>query len=223
MRGSPLDEMVQLLQSDRIESPVYEIFCLRRVTYSVTEEILSLLADLSSSPSDLSSGDNTMVGVGVDLEGENDPVDTLNEANEISSDHEEEDPDFIPKTDLPEVIYTRHSEDEKVAVTIIQRAYRKVLEQRRLRNKPGPEGQNRHYFHLCWKRVREENRESDEYTQAFLGPLPHLLSSFDYAEYLAMAKKHEQTKQLVPGSNHESLDEIGTILTRISYALDLIA
>jgi hypothetical protein len=159
MKGSPLDEMVELSQSDRIQSPVHEILGLRRVTYAVTEEIPSLLADLphlSSSqmpPSDLSSP----VGVNVDLKEENaekDHIDAFNEANEILSD-EEEDPDFIPRVELPEVIHARHSEDEKHAVTIIQRAYRKVLEQRQLRNQSGLEGQNRLYFHLCWKKVRD--------------------------------------------------------------------
>jgi hypothetical protein len=39
MQGSPLDEMWQLLQSDRIQSPVYKIFGLRRVTHATAEEI----------------------------------------------------------------------------------------------------------------------------------------------------------------------------------------
>ena len=233
MQGSPLDEMVQLLQSDRIQSPVHEIFGLRRVTYAMTEEIPSLLADLPSQhlsssqlpPSDLFSG-NSPVGVNVDLEEENaedDNIDALNEAIEILSD-QEEDPDFIPRVELPEVIHARHSEDEKHAVIIIQRAYRKILELRRLRNQTGPEGKNRFYFHLCWNKVREEKRESDEYSLAFLGPLPHLLSSLDSAESLAMAKKREMKKQFASvQGKHENLDEISSILSRIPYALDLIS
>jgi hypothetical protein len=234
MQGSPLDEMVQLLQSDRIQTPVYEILGLRRVTYATTEEILPLLADLPSQPqhlssssqmppSDLPSG-NSPVGVNVDLEEENvedDHIDALNEANEISSD-QEEDPDFIPQIELPEVIHACHSEDEKRKATIIQKAYRMILEQRRLRNQTGTEGQNRSYFHLCWKKVREENRKSDKYTQAFLGPLPHLLSSLDTAEFLTMAKKREMKKQFVR-VKHETLDEISSILSRIPYALDFIS
>ena len=235
MQGSPLDEMVQLLQSDRIQSPVHEILGLRRVTYSMTEEIPSLLADLSSQhltspqmpPSDLSCG-NTPVGANADLEeknAEDGHVDALNEVNEILSDQEEEDPNFIPRTDLPEVVHVRHSEDEMHAATVIQRAYRKVLEQRRLRNKTGSEGQNRFYFHLCWKKVREEKRKSDKYTQAFLGLLPLLLSSLDSAELLTMAKKREMKKYFVRGNNlkHESLDEVSSILNRIPYALDLVS
>jgi len=231
MQGSPLDEMVQLLQSDRIQSSVHQILGLRRVTYATTEGILSLLADvpsqnLSSSqmpPSDLSFG-NSPVRVNADLEEENaedDRIDALNEANEILSD-QEEDPDFIPRIELPEVIYACHSEDEKRAATTIKRAYRMVLEQRRLRNQTGPEGQNRYYFHLCWKKVREEKRKSDKYTQAFLGPLPHLLSSLDSAEFLTMAKKSEMKKQFVR-VKHETLDEISSVLNRIPYALDLIS
>ena len=218
--------MVQLLQSDLIQSPVHEILGLRRVTYAITEEIPSLLADLPSQhlsssqipPFDLSSG-NSPVGVNVDLDEENvddDHIDALNEANEILSD-QEEDPDFInfiPRIELPEVIHACHSEDEKHAVTIIQRAYRMVLEQRRLRDQTGSEGQNRFYFHLCWKKVREEKRKSDKYTQAFLGPLPHLLSSLDSAEFLTMARKHEMKKQFVR-VKHETLDEISSILNRI--------
>ena len=166
MRGSLLDEMIQLLQSDRIQSPVHEIFGLRRVIYSRTEEIPALLADLPSQhrssstlPSDLPSGNKSAMGVDVDLEGENDHVDALNEVDEICYDDKEQDPDFIPQTDLPELIYARHSEDEKLAATVIQRAYREILERRRLRNEPRPEGQNRFYFHLCWKKVREESRK----------------------------------------------------------------
>jgi hypothetical protein len=230
MQGSPLDEMVQLLQSDRIQSPVHEILGLRRVTYATTEEILSLLADLPSQhlsssqmpPSDLSSG-NAPVEVNVDLEEENaedDHIDALNEANEISSD-QEEDPDSIPRIELPEVIHACHSEDERDAAAIIQRAYRMVLEQRRLRNQTGMDGQNRVYFHLCWTKVREEKRKADEYTLAFLGPLPHLLSSLDSAESLTMAKKREMKKQFVQ-VKHETLDEISSILNRIPYALDLL-
>lgn len=233
MLGSPLDEMIQLLQSDRIQFPVHEIFGLRRVTYTMTDEILSLLADLPSQhvsssqtqPSDLLSGDNSVVGAN-DLEEENmesDHVDILDEVNEISSDDMEEDPDFIPRTDLPEVVYVRHSEDEETAATVIQRAYRKVLEQRRSRNKPGPEGQNRLYFHLCWKRVREENRKSDEYTWAFLGMLPHLLFSLDCAELLAVEKKRKMKKRLVSGNTPEELDEISTIWNRIPYGLVLVS
>ena len=226
MKGSPLDEMVQLLQSDLIQSPLHEIFGLRHVTYATTEEIPSLLAGLPSqhlsssqmSPSDLFSG-NPPVGVNVDPEEENaedDHIDILNEADEILSD-QEEDPDFIPRIELPEVIHARHSEDEKRAATIIKRAYRKILELRRLRNQTGPEGRIRFYFHLCWKKVREENRKSDKYTQALLGPLPHLLSSLESAEILTMAKKHEMKKQLLL-AKHETLDEISSILTRIPYA-----
>ena len=231
MQGSPLDEMVQLLQSDRIQAPVHEILGLRRVTYAMAEEIPSLLADLPSQhlsssqmpPSDLSSG-NSPVGVNVDLEEENaedDNIDALNEANEILSD-KEEDPNFIPQIELPEVIHACHSEDEKHAATIIQKAYRLVLEQRRLRNQTGLEGQNRFYFHLCWKKVREEKRRSDKYTQAFLGPLPHLLSSLDSAEFLMMAKKREMKKQFVQ-VKHETFDEISSNLYRIPYALDFIS
>ena len=227
MPGSPLDEMIQLLQSDRIQSPVHKIFGLQRVTYAMTHEILSLLADLPSQhvsssqtqPSDLLSGDNSVVGAN----DESDHVDILDEVNEVSSDDMEEDPDFIPRTDLPEVVYVRHSEDEKAAATVIQRAYRKVLEQRRSRNKPGPEGQNRLYFHLCWKRIREENRKSDEYTRAFLGILPHLLSSLDCAELLAMAKKRKMKKLLVSGNTPEELGEISTVWNRIPYGLVLVS
>ena len=232
MQGSSLDEMVELLQSDLIQSPVHEIFGLRRVTYTTTEEIPSLLANLPSPhlsssqipPSDLSSG-NSPVGVNVDLEEENaedDHIDALNEANEILSDQEEEDPDFIPQVELPEDIHARHSEDEIHAATKIQRAYKRLLELRQLRNQTSLKGRNHFYFHLCWKKVREENRKSDEYTQAFLGPLPHLLSSLDYAEHLTMAKKCEMKKQLVR-AKHETLDEISSILSRIPYALDLIS
>ena len=230
MQGSPLDEMVQLLQSDRIQSPLHEILGLRRIIYSMTEEIPSLLADLPSQhltgsqmpPSEVSSG----LGVNADLEenAEDDHVDGLNEVNEIFPDQEEEDPDFIPRTDLPEVIHTRHSEDETRATIVIQRAYRRVLEQRRSRNKTGSEGQNCFYFHLCWKRVREENRKRDKYTQAFLGPLPLLLSSLDSAESLTMTKKREMKQYFKPGSvlKHESLEEVSSILNRIPYALDLV-
>lgn len=116
MQRSPLDEMVQLLQSDRIQSPVHEILGLRRVT--MTEEIQSLLADLVPSQhlssaqmlsSDLSSG-NSPVGVIVDLEeknAEDDHIDAFNEADEMLSD-QEEDPDFIPRIELPEVIHACH-------------------------------------------------------------------------------------------------------------------
>ena len=228
MQGSPLDEMVQLLQSDRIQAPVHEIFGLRRVIYSMTEEIPSLLADLASQPQMPSPDFSSVVGISVDLKEEianDDHVDDLNEGNEILSDPEEEDPDFIPRTDPPEVIYTCHSEEEKHAATIIQKAYRKVLKQRRLRNKTGREGQNRHYhyFHLCWKEVRAEKRRNDKYTQAFLGPLPHLLSSLDSAEFLAISKRREMKKRLVRGSKHESLDEISIIMNRIVYGLHLVS
>ena len=228
MPGSPLDRMVQLLQSDRIQHPAYEIFGLRRVTYTTTEEIPSLLADLQSqnlSSSQIPSSDfpsNSPLEVNLDLEegiAEDDHIDD-NEASEILSD-QEEDPDFIPRTDLPEEIHARHSEDEKHAATIIQRTYRIVLEQRRLRNQTGLKGLNRYYFHLCWKKVREENRESDKYTQAFLGPLPHLLSSLDSAEYLTIEKKGKMKKQFVSVRN-ETLDEVSSILSRIAYALDPI-
>ena len=225
MQGSPLDEMVQLLQSDRIQFPVYEIFGLRRVTYTTTEEIPSRLADLHLSSSQMPSSEissNSPLGVNADLEegnAEDDHIDD-NEASEILSD-QEEDPDFIPRIDLPEVIYARHSEDEKHAATIIQRTYRMVLEQRQLRNQTGLEGRIRFYFHLCWKKFREENRKSGEYTKAFLGPLPHILSTLDFAENLTMAKKGEMKKQFV-SVGLETLDEVGSILSRIAYAPDSI-
>ena len=84
--------------------------------------------------------------------------------------------------------------------------------------------ENRFYSHLCWKKVREENRKSDKYTQAraFLGPLPHLLSSLESAEFLTMAKKYEVKKHFVR-VKHEALVEISSILSRIPYALDLIS
>jgi hypothetical protein len=226
MQGSPLDEMVQLFQSDRIQSPVHEIFGLRRITYATTEEIPSLLANLTSQhlsssqmpSSDLSSGNPPS---GEEGNAEDDHIDALNEASEILSD-QEEDPDFIPRIKLPEVIHARHSEEEKHAATIIQKAYRMILEQRRLRYQTGLKGRNQFYFHLCWKKVREENRKSDEYTQVFLGPLPHLLSSLDFAESLTMAKKGEMKKQFV-SVRLETLDEVSSTLSRISYALDPIS
>ena len=227
MQGSPLDEMVQLFQSDWIQSPLHEIFGLRRVTYSSIEEIPSLLADSRSqhlSSSQMPSSDLSPLGVNVDLEegnAEDDHTETLNETSEILLD-QEEDPDFIPRMELPEAV--RHSDDEKQAATIIQRAYRMVLLQRRSRNQTGSEGnwQNLFYFHLCWKKVREENRKSDKYTQAFLGPLPHLLSSLDSAEFLTLAKKREMKKKFVHAKD-ETLDEVSSNLNRISYALDPIS
>ena len=228
MQGSPLDEMVQLLQSDRIRSPVYKLFGLRHVTYTTTEEIPSLLTDLPLQPLSFSqmpsSGfpSNSPLRVNADLEGnaEDNHIDD-NEASEILSD-QEEDPDFISQMDLLEEIHTRHSDDQKHAATIIiQRTYRMILEQRRLRNQTGLEGLNRYYFHLCWKQVQEENRKSDKYTQAFLGPLPLLLSSLDSAEYLTMEKKGEMKKKFVR-MRHDTLEEVSSILSRIAYALDPI-
>jgi len=63
----------------------------------------------------------------------------------------DEDPNFIPRTEIPEDVYAGHSESEIAAVSVIQKIYRIIMARRHRLDKPGLEGGVHRYFkeYLC--------------------------------------------------------------------------
>jgi hypothetical protein len=236
MRGSPLEEMVELLHEPRTQFPVREIFGLRRVVYESQEEILNLLRRSSLAPMTLDSDSaahpqsnmlsENGIGTAVSVAGATE-VEGIS-ANSIEDEHipslEEhpgesvgEDPNFIPRTEIPDDVYVRHSEEELAAVSVIQRICRIAMERRRRLDKAGLEGG----VHRCFKEYLHTfqpsmGQEFPRYKPWFLGPLPHILASLDAIQVLVSTKKAELKGMLLDEKiNHQLLDEVGLRLTHM--------
>jgi hypothetical protein len=235
MQGSPLDEMVELLHESRTQFPVHEIFGLRRVVYKSQEEILHLLrrSSLASMTFDSHSAAHPQsnmlsengVGTAVSIAGPTE-VEGIN-ANSIEDEHipsleehpgesVEEDPNFIPRTEIPDDVYVRHSEEELAAISVIQRIYRNAMERRRRLDKAGLEGG----VHRCFKEYLHAFQPSlgqgFPYQPWFLGLLPHILASLDAIQVLVSTKKAELKGMLLDEKiNHQLLDEVGLRLTHM--------
>lgn len=236
MQGSPLDEMVELLHEPRTQFPVHEIFALRRVVYKSQEEILNLLrrSDLASMTFHSDSADHPQsdmrsengVGTAVsiadatEVEGisansiEDEHIPSLEEHPEESV---EEDPNFIPQTEIPDDVYILHSEKELATVSVVQRIYRITMERRRRLNKGGLEGG----VHRCFTEYLDAFQPSmgqgfPRYKPWFLGLLPHILASLDAIQVLVSTKKAELKAMLSDEKiNHQLLDEVGPCLTHM--------
>jgi len=235
MQGSPLDEMVELLYEPRTQFPVHDILGVHRVVYKSQEEVLTHLrrSDLASIPFDSNSTDHhwdtmssandvdaavSVLGAteveGTTANGIDEYIPSLAENPEESID---EDPNFIPRTEIPEDVYAGHSEREIAAVSVIQRIHRTIMARRHLLDKPGLEGGVHRYFkeYLCTLQPFMA-RGFPRYKPWYLGPLPHILASLDAIRVLASTKKAKLRKMLLSENiNHQILDEVGSALTYI--------
>lgn len=229
--------MIELLHEPRTQFPVHELFALRRVVYKSQEEILNLLrrsslvsmtfdSDSAAHPQSNVLSEN---GVGTAV-----PIASATEVeaistNSIEDEHipsleehpgesVEEDPNFIPRTEIPDDVYVGHSEQELEAIPVIQRIYRIYMERRRRFDKAGLEGG----VHRCFREYLDAFQPSmcqgdtPHYKPWFLGPLPHILASLDAIQVLVSTKKAELKGMLLDEkTNHQLLDKVGPGLTHM--------
>jgi hypothetical protein len=230
-----MDEMVELLHKPCTQFPVPDIFGVRRVVYESQEEILSLLrrSGLASATFDLNSEDHLAssmfsendVGTTVSTPGATEVEGTT--ANDIDEhipspldenpeDLVDEDPNFIPRTEIPEDVYVGHSEREIAAVSFIQKVYRITMARKHRLDKPGLEGGVHRYFreYLGTFQPSMGQGPTPRYKPWYLGPLPHILASLDAIQLLVSTKKAE-LKKMLSNIDHELLDEVGPALTHV--------
>jgi len=232
MQGSPLDEMVELLHEPRTQFPVQEIFALRRVVYKSQEEILNLLRrpSLGSMMFDSDSADhpqnNAHFEIGVDpastIEIERTGANSFEDEHipsfeEHPGDSVEEDPDFIPQTEIPEDVYVGYSEREIEAVPVMQKIYRIVKEKRGRLGKAGLDGGLHRWFKEYLDALQPSMGQGfPRYKLLFLGPLPHILASLDAVQVQVSTKKAELKGMLLDKKfNHQLLDEVGLAWTHM--------
>ena len=223
MRGSPLDEMVELLHEPRTQFPVHKIFALRRVVYKSQEEILNLLRRPSLG-SMVFDSDHFEIGLdsasAIEVEGiganhfEDEHIPSLEEHPGESA---EEDPNFIPQTEIPEDIYVGHSEREIATASVLQKMYRIAKEKRRRLGKAGLEGGLHRWFKEYLDALQPSMGQGfPRYKPWFLGPLPHILASLDVVQVQVSTKKAEFKGMLLDKTfNHQLLDEVGLALTHM--------
>jgi hypothetical protein len=124
----------------------------------------------------------------------------------------EEDPNFIPRTEIPDDVYVDHSEKELAAIPVIQRIYQTSMERRRRLDKAGLEGGVHRYFREYLDAFQPSMGQGyfPRYKTWFLGPLPHILASLDAIQVLVSTKKAELKGMLLDEkTNHQLLDEVG--------------
>ncbi|KAF8885252.1 hypothetical protein CPB84DRAFT_1788531 [Gymnopilus junonius] len=216
VQDSPLDEMVQIFHSERVQYPIRDVFGLRRIVYTKQEDLIDLLSESSCTiaqfdkdvPQTLTSETLTTDTVPLEEEQEDD----------LSSSEgygEAADTDAIPEVEIPEDVHGGHSEEEIAAALLLQSFCRKVLQRKHSDNEPGLDGdiyrwslQYSKYTPLCLNR---------SYKMRMLCFLPLLQASLQPLLALLLARKKELNKMLTSEDvKHEQLDEVGLTLSRAS-------
>ena len=220
MQGSALDEMVNVQHAARIALPIQEQQGLRRIVYSVVEDIPALLHFGYELPSFVlsNSREHTLDVVSKPLD-EGSEYDT---ANHIDDDPYEDpivydaDPNVVIEDISQEVASTPSVEELLHAACILQRAFRRCLTRQKERKKHRLSGRCLHFFAMCLDMVKKDKWERSRYKLYFLGPLPHVLACLHAAQEAVLVKKDE-TKKLLRGGDikNEALDDLNSQLTLI--------
>jgi len=227
MQNAVFDGMVRLLCPERLAMrPRHQVFGLQDIVYSTHEELLSLLDALTHeellslldalehpTPPDPNGVSASRIDPdGFPLTEEVDEDDGVEEMDETASDSH----NFFPDTEIPEGLYSGHSEQDRRAANIIQRVWSKYLERKRDMMKAGHESSARRWFVVYRKALLSgmRLRTSPRYCVYFLGPLPNLQAALDSIQP-ALHRAKEFFKKKLVNINHQDLDEVDTTLTRI--------
>ena len=214
MQGSALDEMVNVQHAARIALPIQEHRGLRRIVYSVVEDIPALLQLGFELPSSLSDNREHTLDVISKPLNEGSEYDI---ANHIDDDPYEDptvydaDPNVVIEDISQEEASTPSVEELLHAACILQRAFRRCLTRQRERKKDQLSGRCLHFFAKCLDVVKKDRWERSQYKFYFLGPLPHVLACLRAAQAAVLSKKKE-TKKLLRGGDTESeaLDDLNS-------------
>ena len=210
MQGSALDEMVNVQHAARIALPIQEQQGLRRIVYSVVEDIPALLHFGFELPSFVLSNirEHTLDVVSKPLD-EGSEYDT---ANHIDDDpYEDPDPNVVIEDISQEVASTPSVEEFLHAACILQRAFRRCLTRQKERKQDQLSGRCLHFFAKCLDVVKKDKWERSRYKFYFLGPLPHVLACLRAAQAAVLAKKKETKKLLRSGDiESEALDDLNS-------------
>ena len=218
MQGSALDEMVNLQHTTRIALPIQEHRGLRRIVYSVVEDIPALLQSGFELPSSISDGPEhslDVVSESLNEESEDDIADPIDD--DVYEDPAEHDADHnVVIEDISQEVASTPSVEEHHAACILQRAFRRCLTRQKERKKHRLSGRCLHFFAMCLDMVKKDNLkwEKSRYKFYFLGPLPHVLACLHAAQEAVLVKKDE-TKKLLRGGDikNEALDDLNSQLT----------
>ncbi|PCH33049.1 hypothetical protein WOLCODRAFT_159800 [Wolfiporia cocos MD-104 SS10] len=204
--GSPLDEMVQLVEVDKLTGDTHSFPNVKQITYKTIDELPGLLRTGTTSilRSNPGSREASLV-LSVPA-----PVNT-DEAHQSENDAEE-DPhqnDGVPDILTEQILQAAR----KILVT-----YRRHAKRRDRLEKPGNalrSAGRRRVAASFQKASQSMTWPRRQYRMLFLGPLPHLVVYLEgVKDYLNRRKT--AAKKLLRTAQHEELDTAGMVLTDIS-------
>lgn len=235
MQHSPLDDMVHLLQKDRINRPVTDEPGLKRIVYLSIGDILPLLGGFPlKSPSHHVPVTPQVADVPVRVPETNNPFTRLtnfepegdaddediihNDQPEVDGEH---DTNLVLETEIPEDLYVGYSEHHVQSATLIQEKFRKKIGRRSMSTEQGLDGAIYRRTAEYHQYIREKmGYVLSEYKIRYQGPLPALLACMEVIEPLVAAQKKSFSKQLVSKHfRHQDLDEVGLGITRATYVI----
>lgn len=234
MQHSALDDIVHLLQKDRVDSnrPLRNEPGLTRIVYSSIGDILPLLGGFTlKTPSHHVPATPVVTGVPVpvaktnnafthleNFEPEDDSDDDDITRNVPPSAAEEHNVELVLETEIPEDLYIGYSERHIQSASLIQQKFRKKMGRQAMGIKQGLGGavyRRTAEYHQC---LREKmGCVLPGYKVRYQGPLPSLLACMEAMESLVVRQKKAFSKQLVSKLRHEDLDEVGPGITRAKY------
>jgi len=218
MQGSALDEMVNLQHAARIVLPIQEHRGLRRIVYSVVEDIPALLQsgfELLSFTSDSPEHTLDVVSEPLNEGSEDDIADPIDDDVYEGPAEYDADPNVVIE-DISQEVASTPSVEELHAACILQRTFRRCLTRQKERKRHRLSGRCLHFFAMCLDVVKKDKWERSRYKFYFLGPLPHVLACLHAAQAAVLTKK-EETKKLYRGEDikNEALDDLNSQLTLI--------
>ncbi|KAJ7051208.1 hypothetical protein C8F01DRAFT_1237408 [Mycena amicta] len=221
-QGSPMDELVQLLYSERPRPR--EFRNVRQIVYDSVEAIPRLLGPSSraiiafqDSEKDALDADN------VEVE-EEEEVDEFVDAGEGEAE-EEKITDPGPVEMPPALEAVQRTEEEINAAIAIQRAWRYVCWRVECRKAEIDQSSSvagvAQFYTLCEAQARSWPSPKASYRLRFLGPLPHLLFCLSVM-HTATQQHKTQAKKALLEAKHEKLDAVDKQLTDMNNALKQI-
>ncbi|KAJ7479993.1 hypothetical protein B0H11DRAFT_1263344 [Mycena galericulata] len=222
--GSPLDEMVVILNAERPQHhPVRNV---RQIVYKSLEEIPQLLGSsrsLVEGVSMLADGDANERTLPDDeeedgVEEEAEPAPGFADGGDADGAAPEVGPVAMP----PTLEAVTHTEEEIQAASAIQHAFRRVHKRVGKRKAEMAESSLvagcADLFLTCLKESASIDWPTREYRLRFLGPLPHLLLCLDVV-YGTAQKQKKHIKKDLREAKHERLEALDKQLTQLTDTL----
>ncbi|KAJ7139425.1 hypothetical protein C8R44DRAFT_764441 [Mycena epipterygia] len=215
--GSPLDELVVLLQADRPQP--HPIRNVRQIVYKTLEDIPQLLGPARSIVESVSARDPSELAAP-----EEDDDEAVEEEPGFADTGEQD--EVLPDTGVvampPALEAAKRTEEDVHAALVIQRAFKRVHKRASRRKVEMAESSLvagcAVFFVACLKEAAAIEWANQDYRLRFLGPLPHLLMCLDVVHTTAQKQKKHIRKDLRE-AKHEKLEALDKQLMQLTDTL----